>query len=181
MIRLYNHTQVGDKPLRAILTFAASRIGVTGDVAVKVVPKQLIEGRFGGMAYSGFAYLSYLQDRPRAKWGGRMASTPIGHVEIAFPWKQATESKLEIETAQRFLHTALHEMSHVRDYREHVWEPTPRTAKGRRITHDKRPCELRAENRVYDALQDRWAKRRSDELIIALAISTEVAGKVSVP
>jgi len=177
VIRLYNHAGVDDEPIRAVLTFAASRIGVIGDVAVKVTPNQHVDGRYGGIAYSGFPYISYLQDKPRAKWGGRMVRTPCGHIEIAFPWKDAAASKWEIETAQRFLHTALHEMSHVRDYREHGWEPTQRTTNGRRIAHDKRPCELRAENRVYDALQDGWAKRRGDELVLALALAIEAAGK----
>ena len=173
MIRLYNHTGIDDKPIRGVLTFAASRIGVVGDVAVKVTPNRLVDGHYSGVAQGGFPYISYLQDKPRAKWGGRMANTPTGYIEIALPGKQVAESKQEIEAGQQFLHTALHEMSHVLDYREHFYEREPRTANGRRLAHDKRPCELRAENRVYDALQGGWAKRRADELIIALAIAIE--------
>lgn len=160
MIRLYNHTGLPDKPIRTILTFAQARIGVSGAIACKVTANKTVNGPYAGMAFQGFPYLAYLQDKPNKRWRGRMAKTPTGFMEIGLPWEAAARNQRELESAAAFVHTCLHEMSHILDFRKWIYDPEPRTPTGRRIAHDKRPCELRAENRVYDVMSVKRRRKR---------------------
>lgn len=175
MIKLWNHTPVPDKEIRDILSHAARRIGVKGDVAVKVIPARAVNG-FLGFARSGWPYVAWMRCRPRQTY--RKRNSPLvkcgrGYIEMALDCRRAVMDRQEIEVAQRFVRTALHEMSHIRDFREGVTDDGPLNARGYRIAHDRRPCEIRAENRVYDAMQGVVARRRIDELALSLAIALE--------
>lgn len=179
MIRLYNHTRIPDRPMRDVLTWAAHKIGVRGDVFVKVTVGTRL--RAGAHAATGFPYLGFLRGSgSREGSNGKLMGRHSGYIVCSLPTPENAKP-YELDAAEWFLRVALHEMSHVHDIREGIHNQLVRMEQRsfgkRRMAHDSRPCELRAENRVYDALQDSWAKRRADELVIALALAIEAAGK----
>jgi hypothetical protein len=176
VIKLWNHTPIADAPIRSVLTWAACKVGVPGDVCVKVTGNRYIEGRWSGLAHSSYVRIGYLQGKTIGHWGEKLAKT-YGWFEVALDCGTAARNKREVEYSESFIHTALHEMSHIKDYRGWTPDNDPRTTLGRRIAHDKRPSELRAENRVYDITTDKRNKKRIEELTLALAIAIEESGK----
>ena len=179
MIKLYNHSKVQDEPIRKALTWAARMIGVPGDIYVKVTGNMYVKGKFAGLAFLGYPRVSYLQNKPRSKWTNVWCDwgNNIGFVEMAFGL-QPSIAKRELNEARYFLELALHEFSHILDFRTGKHDDTPRNRAGRRIAHDKRPCELRADDRVYNTLEAKRNRERVDELVLNLALAIEEANKV---
>jgi hypothetical protein len=86
MIRLYNHCGLPDKPLRDCLTWAARRLGIQGDVCVKLTDNNTVKGRWSGLAHDFYPRLAYLLDKRRVngRWTDRRkAPGSVGWIEIA--------------------------------------------------------------------------------------------------
>lgn len=170
MILLFNRTRCADQVIKDVLAFAARRVGVKGDTPVKVST-----GRYNteGVAYNSFPYLWYMK-------GGRRYKTKrtshlignVGYITMSVPMGIDP-----LAVAESFMRVALHEMGHIRSYRDGTYgkerEPTTRT--GRRIAHDQRPCEILANNYADDAIATRAHRVQRDELVLALAIAIESA------
>lgn len=167
MIRLYNHTGLPDKPIKDICTWAARKIGLTGDMAVKVN-----QARWGisGTAHQYWAYIDWLQSRPgRKRTRSRKTVKEFGCYEVGLP----TRGVDIIRTAMRFVEVALHESAHVYQYRNKIYFSSGQSASVRRPVWEKRPIEIDAENRKDDVLRIPANKRRADDLALALALAME--------
>ena len=176
-IKLFNHTRYPDAPIKTVLTTAARLIGVRGDVAVKVTVSKLI--RPDGYAKHAVPYLWHLQGGPKKKNGknSHLIHTPLGYVLLSLPRGPLSESVVML-AAEHFFDVAMHEMAHIKDFRQGTLRRDPKTKSGRRIAHKDRPCEIDADNMVYDAMQKRGSAKRRQELSRSLA--DVMAGKISV-
>lgn len=187
MVRLYNHTRYSDAVLRDVLNWAARVAGVQGDVPVKLTYCTHIRGC--GTARNGYPYLKTLEGRP-SDTSRRTLNCESGWIHLRIPRKSATAPHNErdgdryLTAAEWFVDMAVHEMSHIRQYRVDALgymrrgpEFFGRREGKKRMAHDRRPCELDAQNTV-DELRDNRAKdKRRQDLAIALAIELEEKGK----
>jgi hypothetical protein len=176
MIRLYNHTSYPDAQIRDILTFAARAVGVKGDVPVRVTRGRRLMS--GAEAYNSKPYRRTLTSK-RGSEDKRILNCPRGWVRMSLPdpkyikWcGEHGSTNPALDAAEWFTNTAIHEMSHIRDYRERREFPST-VVRHRRIAHDKRPCEILAENRVDEVITDPAKNRRRQELALALALVME--------
>jgi len=176
MIRLYNHTRHPDGPIRDVLTYAARAIGVEGDVCVKVTRSR--HHKAGAFAKRGYPYAGFMRgvDRREGRDGILLGDKP-GWIIMSLPNRLSRPGTDWLESCWWFMQTALHEMGHVIQFRENVFwklemaEKKSRT--GRRMAHDRRPCEVDADNRQYDVLNDKRKFNRCQDLAIDLAIAIE--------
>jgi hypothetical protein len=166
MIKLWNHTSYADEHLRALLALAGRRIGVKGDVAIKVTLSHSVCS--SGEAHRGVPYLGFLRGKAYRK---QLANVPFGWFAIRIGKPSAIAGR-EIEAARDFYETALHEMAHIKDFRAGTYIPTPQYG-ARRIAHDDRPCEKYAYWQVTRAKQT----KEPTDLILALAVELERVGK----
>lgn len=177
MTRLYNHTRYDDAVLRDVLNWAVRAVGVKGDVPVKV--NYCIHLRGSGVAHRGFPYLKTLKGRPTTSRDKRTLNCPCGWVEVALPRRRrGWLDHSSLDAAEWFVHLALHEMAHIVDYRQpHTARPDGywghQLGTRRRIAHDRRPCELFAQNLADAAVEKTGRERQRQELVIALAIALE--------
>jgi hypothetical protein len=176
MIRLYNHTKHPDGPMRDVLTYAARAIGVKGDVCVKVTRSLCPRPR--AYAARGFPYSGFMWGAGDCK--GRnsiLLGNMPGFVVMSLPNRLTRPGVDWLAACWWFMKTALHEMAHVFQFRENIFwkleEAEKRQASGRRQAHDRRPCEIDAENRKDNVLADRRRFARCQELAIALADAIE--------
>lgn len=178
MIHLYNHTKYPDGPIKAALSFAARAIGVKGDVHVKVTRSKYAKA--GGWAGRWFPYLGFMKGTSnREGRNSKLMGEEPGYVVLSLPDKTPNiyNPKTDwLEACWWFVTTAMHEMGHIAQYRNHRFSALKEgeaTPSGRRKAHDKRPVEIDAENQVYDALQDRRKNTRAQDVAIDLAIAIE--------
>jgi len=187
MIRLYNHTPHPDGPIKAALTFAAQAIGVKGDVVVKVTTCRHAKG--GAHAYNSFPYLGFLRGVKRREGrDAKLIGEQPGFVVMSLPDRlregetygrkhRWIYDKLDwLDVCWWFVRTALHEMAHVFQYRERKYPALRSRETGgawRRMAHDLRPCEVDANNRKDDVLDDRRKGAKAQEIAINLAIAIE--------
>jgi hypothetical protein len=174
MIRLYNHTSYPDAQIKDILTFAARAVGVKGDVPVRVTRGRRLMS--GAEAYNSKPYRRTLTSK-RGSEDRRILNCPRGWIRMSLPDPEHVKAwygraNAALDAAEWFTNTAIHEMSHIRDYRERREFPSA-VVRHRRIAHDKRPCEILAENRVDEVITDPAKNRRRQELAIALALVME--------
>jgi len=185
MIRLYNHTRYSDSLLREIFNFAARCAGVSGDVPVKInYCRRRLCG--AGYAYRNYPYRKTLIGRPSTSRDKRLLKCPVGWIEMRLPcvlvdaWHKANNTSLSdpdknaLVAAEWFVDVAIHEMAHIRQFREGT-KPVgyygKRVAGGtRRDRHDSRPCEVDAENTVDAVRDNRSRDRRRQELALKLAL-----------
>jgi hypothetical protein len=181
-IYLVNKTHYDSKLLKDVFTFAARKMKVKGVVAVCVTETKY--NSCYGTAYKG---------SPPRQWKRRGKPLPRAYVRFRIPkpemfpkYHNLTEEDLiKVRKPFNLLHVALHEMSHIFDDRK-PFSFLPRRCEvdnnivsyfGRpmdesgsphrhrkRIAHDKRPCEVMAENRVYDVCQNSSNRKRILEL-----------------
>ena len=175
MIRLYNHTRHPDKPIKDILAFAARVIGVRGDVCVKVT--RSLRPRPGAYSNRAFPSLGFMRGtKRRAGRDGILIGDLPGYIVLHLPSSQG-HSAGWLDICEWFAHCALHEMAHIRQFRENRYhllrQDEAKRSQGRRMAHDRRPCEIDAENRIYDAMTDNRNDRRRQDLVIALAVAIE--------
>jgi hypothetical protein len=176
MIRLYNHTKHPDGPIRDVLTYAARAIGVEGDVCVKVT--RSLRPRPRAYAKRGFPYSGFMRGT-----GGREGRDGIllgdvpGFVVMSLPTRISRPGIDWLDACWWFMETALHEMGHVLQFRQNTFcklqMAEKRHPSGRRQSHDQRPCEIDADNRQYDVLNNRQKHARCQELAINMAIAME--------
>jgi len=175
MTRLYNHTKYPDQILKDILNFAARCAGVEGDVPVKITHCTHLRG--GGEAHDNKPYLKTLKGRPTTSKDKRTLNCPRGWVGMHLPRTLGVTPQASLVAAEWFVDVAIHEMAHVRQYRTFkFYNPAyyGRVTKGgRRVAHDKRPCEVDANNTVDATRENRARDRRRQELAIELAIILE--------
>jgi len=184
MTRLYNHTRYDDALLKDILNFAARANDIKGDVPVKLTyTRHRIHG--AGMAYNGRPYRKTLIGKPTTSKDKRLLQCPTGWIEaspprvLERPWVKPDHSDykdrdtLALEAAEWFVDLCIHEMAHIRQYRTGFMNSSSANGhvpgRNRRIAHDSRPCEIDAENAVYDVHTNRARNRRRQELALQLA------------
>ena len=177
MIRLFNHTQHKDRPLRRALSFAARTIGVKGDVCVKVT--RSLKPRPAGHANRLFPYVGYMRGTSDRKGrNGRLLGNSPGFITVSLPNQLKRPKATDwLDVAKWFMHVAMHEMAHVRQFREnrYSWlrqQEAFRKA-GRRMKHNSRPCEVDAENQIYDVCRNRRKDARRQDEVIELATALE--------
>ena len=196
MIRLYNHTVYPDRILKDCLTFAARVAGVQGDVPVKVT--ECVRSVHGsGMAYDALPYRKTLIGKPTTSEDRRVLKCPRGWIEIRIPGRKVIPRYMKhyagtshekdsgtwaMSAADWFLDLCIHEMAHIRQYRtgwdrKHNPEFFGRVSRRRRVAHDKRPCEIDADNAVFDVHENKRQERRRQELVVDLAIVIDEASK----
>jgi hypothetical protein len=179
MIHLYNHTQHPDGPIKDILTFAARVMGVKGDVHVKLTRSQYAKP--GGWAGRTFPYLGFMKGTTnREGRNGKLVSDLPGFVVLSLPNKAPNKHNPKTDwltACEWFVHTALHEMAHIFQYRTNrlgkLLSAEKAYARKRQEAHDKRPVEVDAENLIYDVMQDWQRDLRRQDLAIGLAIAIE--------
>lgn len=192
MIRLYNHTRYDNQLLRDIFNFAARVNRVCGDVPVKVTPSKQI--RAGGMAYREFPYRKTLIGKPTTSADRRTLKCPVGWVSTSLPrvlerpWVLPEHSDykdragLALEAAEWFVDVAIHELAHIRQFRDFKWASERYrghlAGRSRRQKHDSRPCEIDAENAVYDVHHNTQQEKRRKELVSKLAAHLEAANSI---
>jgi hypothetical protein len=181
MVRLFNHTRHPEAPIRRVLEFAARTIGVEGDVYVKVTPSQRL--RPGAYAKRGFPYLGFMRSASdRDGRNGEMLGEKSGYIVLSLMSRRGRKVDW-LEACWWFMHTALHEMAHVLQYRENKYcmlrlkEAQISGGLKRRMRHDARPVEVDAEDRVEDVKKDRRRYLRQQDLTIDLAMAIEEAEK----
>jgi hypothetical protein len=173
--------------MKDALTFAAQAIGVRGDVVVKVTSCR--HGKGSATAYRSFPYLGFLRGvKRREGMDGKLIGEKPGFVVMSLPDRMRggetygrkhswTYDKLDwLDACWWFVRVALHEMAHVLQYRENRYAALrsgEKTQAGRRMAHDRRPCELDADNRRNDVVDDRRKGARAQEFAINLAIAIE--------
>jgi hypothetical protein len=180
MIRLFNHTRHQDGPIKAVLSFAARAIGVKEEVCVKVTrSRHASPEAYADLVFPYRGFMKNVKNR-KGRNGDLLGKLP-GYAILSLPNSLVYEDWLD--TAEWFMHCALHEMAHIRQYREGSYgrlrqremEPSGR----RRKRHSARPCEIDAENQEYDVIQDRRKNARRQSLTIALAAALESTEKGS--
>lgn len=192
-IHLVNRTHYDTQLLKDVFTFAARKIKVKGVVAVCITETKY--DTCYATTYRGFP-------PPHWKKRGRPLPKSYVKFRIPKPKlfpKYHTLTEEELKTVSKpfnLLHVALHEMSHVLDDRTpklfvQQWHEVGgnvvsyagrkmddfgsvrKMRYGRRIAHDKRPCEIMAENRAYDTCQDSISRKRMLELNNAVLAEAE--------
>jgi hypothetical protein len=178
MIRLFNHTRHPDAPIRRVLAFAARTIGVGGDVYVKVTPSLRL--RPSAYAKRGFPYLGFMRCASDRKGrNGRLLGDKPGFAVLSLTGRRGKVDWLE--ACWWFMHTALHEMAHIRQFRENRYgilrlrEAEMSRGAKRRLRHDARPCEVDAWDQVEDVKKDKRRYLRQQDLTIDLAVAIEEA------
>jgi len=177
MITLFNRTRHPDAAIKEVVAFAARAIGVKGDVAVKVTRSQCTKPN--AVAFRGFPYRGFMKGTSDRKGrNGDLVGERPGYVILSLPPREGrTTGWLDI--CEWFMECALHEMAHIRQFRENrYWrlrEAERRQSPGRRMAHDRRPCEIDAEDRAYEVMQDKKKDRRRQDLVIAMAVALEEA------
>lgn len=180
MIRLYNKTKYSGEVLKTILTYAQRKLGVKGDVVVKVNEQHRRLGS-SGVAHNSWPYKWHLtKKRCSEKQRYTMIGKEQGWFEISLPSPKLIHTlkdrkkNLEITSAEYFYEIALHEMAHILDYRSYKSFKVERTPSGRRIAHDKRQIEISAENIIYDnKKKPSYKETKTEEVILLLAIEIE--------
>jgi len=141
MIHLKNSTKYNNKAILKVLRYAERKIGVEGNTYVGVKPAQHWYG-------NGLANWEGKYDFEKFK----RIEFNCGWIEIRIPiFIRKSIGYDELSLADSFLSISLHEFAHIKDYRIKKYFNEPKTKSGRRIAHDKRPCEVSAYNQVYDA------------------------------
>jgi len=181
MIRLFNHTRHQDGPIRAVLSFAARAIGVREEVCVNVTrSRHASPEAYADLVFPYRGFMKGTGDR-EGRNGDLLGKLP-GYAVLSLPNFLILREDW-LDTAEWFMHCALHEMAHIRQYREGSYgglrrkemEPFGR----RRKRHSARPCEIDAENQEYDVIQDRRKNARRQDLVVALALALESTEKGS--
>jgi hypothetical protein len=182
MTRLYNHTRYPDQALKDVLNFAAQVAGVKGDVPVKVTRARSLQP--GALAHQSFPYLKTLKGKPTTSIDRRILKCPVGWVSISLPDLDCNRfASMRLYAgyiaARWFVNVAIHEMAHIRQYRTGQFREKREAdgasfggklpGKRRKMSHDRRPCEIDAENTVDAVRQDAARNRRRLELIGELA------------
>ena len=192
-MKLYNKTKLPDAPLSALLIAAGKAVGCrTGSVVVKVTSSRH-GSAMAGCARQGFVVYSWHLSgcRRGSRSLGRSIGTDGGWIHLTIPvslasWVLRFDKAREIEAkrdllarAESFFNLAMHEWTHVRDWQRMAagerltWASRYDTPSGtRRIAHNARPEEQRAECAVGIALKG-GAVERAQEEIIALAVAWE--------
>ena len=179
MVRLFNHTRHPDAPIRRVLAFAARAIGVRGDVYVKVTPSQRL--RPGAYAKRGFPYLGFMRSSSgrRGRNGDILLGERPGYAVLSLASGRGRTDWLE--ACWWFMQTALHEMAHIRQFRENKYgilrlkETRMSGGLKRRMRHDARPVEVDAWDQVEQVRGDRRRYLRQQDLAIDLAVAIEEA------
>ncbi len=185
-IHLYNHTAIPTAELRAVLTWAARKVGVPGDVAVKVTPSR---GYVSGEANSGWPYLDWLRCHAGKTRTDRqtMHRAGPGYVSLSLPdtpppyLDAGRAASWVVAHSIRIVSLCLHELAHVRQTRTRLVLRTPRTSSGRRVAWAKRAEEIDAENAIYDTFRVPANARRADDLAEALALAWDAAIRTRTP
>ena len=100
---------------------------------------------------------------------GKLIETDGGWIEIRLPAKGTFGNLGPLEQVEYFYEVAQHEWGHIRDYQQRTFRVSPRTPSGRRIRHDDRIEEQRADAYVDEAKK----LHRIDDLILDLAVWLE--------
>jgi hypothetical protein len=180
MVRLFNHTRHPEASIRRVLAFAARAIGVEGDVYVKVTPSQRL--RPGAYAKRGFPYLGFMRSASdRDGRNGAMLGERPGYAVLSLASRRGKKVDW-LEACWWFMHTALHEMAHIRQFRENKYgmlrlREAQASGGWRRMRHDARPVEVDAEAQVKAVKKDRRKYLRQQDLTIDLAMAIEEAEK----
>lgn len=181
MTRLYNHTQYDDALLREVFNFAARMNDIEGDVPVKLTHSRAI--RAGGLAHGSYPYRKTLTGKPTTSKDRRTLKCPIGYITMSLPrklerpWVKPEHSDykdrdaLALEAAEWFVDVAIHEMAHIRQFRTRTATDGHRRDYGkmRRARWASRPCEIDAENAIYEVHENRARNKRRQELALQLA------------
>jgi hypothetical protein len=144
MIYLKNLTKYKDKELLKVLRYVERKIGVEGNTYIEIRPSRYYYGN-KGTAHHGW--------------------------KIDFGKYRKITFNNGLGLAYNFLNTSLHELAHIKDFRDNKYFHESRTKSGRRIAHDKRPCEISAYNQIYDV--QRHNKRKEQEVILNFALEVE--------
>jgi hypothetical protein len=167
VVKLYNKTKCPTAILRPLLVAAGKSVGATtSGVVVKVTQARYPRSR--GMAYRGWPYIWHLQGRRKKGRDHRkqVIDTRGGWFTISLPGTHPAYDLIGL--ARQFYKVAQHEWAHIKDYQGDVYYREPRTASGRRIAHDQRPCEQAAYREVM------FAKPLNiDDMILDLALYLE--------
>jgi len=181
-IKLYNKTKCPNKILEPLLIAAGKSVGArTSNVVVKVTQGHSISIR--GRAHAGFPYLWHLRNlkcrRNPKRFGtgepplGKLVQTDGGWFEITLPKLTSIvriNTKYDrVDCASSFYKVAQHEWGHIRDYQQGTMTRSHRTPSGRRIRHDDRIEEIRANSYVENAKKI----SNADDLILDLALWLE--------
>lgn len=177
MIKLFNHTEYPDELLKKILHYTETRIGVKGTTAVKVVEHR---NRVccSGLASPVFPYLGWLKSK---RWTSKQANKKgakkyvgdFGCITLRLPkpknilFFNNLDSIKKEDIAGDIVTVALHEMGHIKDFREYKIFFKEITPSGRRVAHDKRAVEISADNQVYDARPRTQSQKDKYEALIA--------------
>lgn len=137
---IHNQTRYDTSMLRNVYRWAAKRIKAPSEELQIWVNETKERLRGSGIAYA--------QPSPRI-----LMQLPRP-THRAFNGCRDVFVNPELEAAEWFVHVALHEMSHIRDYAEGRFDRGGLTATGRRIKHDNRPCERRAISRTLTAVDE---------------------------
>jgi hypothetical protein len=165
MIYLKNSTKYSNKAILKVLRYAERKIGVEGNTYIEVKPAQHYYGS------RGMANRSWKYDFGKFK----KIQFGYGWIEIWIPtYIRKDIGYDELSLADSFLDISLHELAHVKDYRTGRYFNEPKTKSGRRIAHDKRPCEVSSYNQVYDARKLTRKNQLSKEQKIIFDFALEI-------
>lgn len=169
MTRLYNHTKYDDALLREIFNFAARANDIKGDVPVKLTHCTTLRG--GGLAHGSWPYRKTLIGKPTTSKDKRTLKCPIGWIEMHLPrdlrWAGGDPDGGALTAAEWFVDVAIHEMAHIRQFRTRTLTTGLYRDHGkkRRARHDSRPCEIDADNAIYDVHENRARNKRRQEVV----------------
>lgn len=174
-VKLYNRTKIEDAVLKDLLAIAGRLAGArTSKVVVQVTEAK-------GFGCSGTAYKCiWVKMRGNSvSCKGRKITTDGGYFVIRLPrWGRWGSSNVwSTDQAERFFSVAVHEWAHIRDYQRDAagarldWD---RPGRGRRrMRHDARPEEERANAVRHDVLHEQGGYGKAYEEILALAMAME--------
>jgi hypothetical protein len=181
-MKLYNKTKCPGSILKPLLIAAGKSVGArTTGVVVKVTQIRQSYREGSGVAYQQPLVYSWHLRNFKSRRGhihrvplgkvplGKLIRTDGGWVEIRLPAKSTFENLDSLKRAAYFYEVAQHEWGHIRDYQQGVREVSPRTPSGRRVRHDDRIEEQRANAYVAEAKKLYGV----DDLILDLAIWLE--------
>jgi hypothetical protein len=165
-VKLLNRTPIPDDILETLLVKAGRAVGAkTTNTVVQV--NRCIHGT-SGIAYN-CTWVRWGASKRRLKCDGAFRITlPLPAGPKARTWYHLLDP---LDAAVRFFEVARHEWGHIRDYQNpnRTWSIPTR----RRLPHDRRPVEIRADNYVFDADEHKHGAEWAIEEIVALAVELE--------
>jgi len=172
-MKLINNTRIPDDTLLPLLLKAGRSVGArTAGVVVQVnLAPRCVTSRGRAYPYDWVRWIRGSNRRMKTDHGAFRISLPVRTItERSYIVAYRNKAYDALEVAQHFFYVARHEWGHIRDFQTGDYWKLGHSSK---MTHDRRPQELRAENYIYEADERKRGEPWAYEENMALALALE--------